>query len=180
MRTVGIESSPFRFLCIEARRRGVMHRKYHGSATPGRSCAGWPRSCSKPGTRGIPEDWAASMVVITELQLAAGPVVYGYLRMTAASPERRRALTQAMEVYCEQHELLLGGVFTDGASSSVLSPAFAALLDVLRLNGTYGAVAPTAAHLGGRRVGSQRAEWIASTGRRLMLVRGPRSTAAAR
>ncbi|GAA0979145.1 hypothetical protein GCM10009555_043300 [Acrocarpospora macrocephala] len=114
---------------------------------------------------------------ITERHPIPGPLVYGYLRLPAPNPARRQALTWAVRAYCDQHELVLGAVFTDSLTPAVLSAAFAGLLDALAVEGSYGVVTPSTAHLGGRRLGQERTGLIAVTGRRLMLVRG--TTAAA-
>jgi hypothetical protein len=92
--------------------------------------------------------------------------------LAACSRARRAALTRALVTYCSQHELLLGGVFTDEPFNRlVLAPGFAGLLDALTLDGSYGAVAPSAAHLGSGVTGRARIQRITETGRRLMLVR---------
>jgi len=76
------------------------------------------------------------------------------------------ALTRALLAYCGQHELLLGGVFTDEPlASPVLSPGFAGLLDALSVEGSYGVVAPSAAHLGAGVAGRARLAKITETGR---------------
>jgi len=91
------------------------------------------------------------------------------------------ALTRALVTYCTQHELLLGGVFTDEPFNRlVLAPGFAGLLDALAMEGSYGVVTPSAAHLGSGVTGRARIQKIAETGRRLMLVRGVLSPAVAR
>jgi hypothetical protein len=113
------------------------------------------------------------MAPLTERRPVPGPLVYGYLRLTACSRARRAALTRALLTCCGQHELLLGGVFTDEPLAiPVLSPGFAGLLDALSLDGSYGVVAPSAAHLGAGVTGRARLQQITETGRRLILVRG--------
>lgn len=110
------------------------------------------------------------MEPVTESLLVHGPVVYGYLRLPGASRARRAALTRALATYCGQHELLLGGVFTDDpVITEILSPAFPGLLDALLLDSGYGVVAPSAAHLGSGPIGRARARRITEPGRQLML-----------
>jgi hypothetical protein len=116
---------------------------------------------------------------ITERHPVPGPVVYGYLRVPASHNKRRQALSRALAVYCEEHELLLSGVFTDRGEPAVMSPAFAGLLGVLALDGSYGVVTPARSHLGVRGIGVQRADLIAQTSRRLMVLRGRDTTAVA-
>jgi hypothetical protein len=119
------------------------------------------------------------MGVITEQRQVPGPVVYGYLLLTAACLGRRIALSRALAEYCEQHELTLAAVFTDSGDDTVQAPGFTGLLDVLVTESSYGVVIPTPAHLGrGRTAGSRRAI-IAGTGRRLMLIREKPSRASA-
>jgi hypothetical protein len=120
------------------------------------------------------------MGVITEQRQVPGPVVYGYLLLTAACLTRRIALSRALAEYCEQHELTLAAVFTDSGDDTVQAPGFTGLLDALATEPSYGVVIPTPAHLGhGRTAGSRRAI-IAGTGRRLMLIREKPSRASAR
>jgi hypothetical protein len=120
------------------------------------------------------------MGVITEQRQVPGPVVYGYLLLTAACLGRRIALSRALAGYCEQHELTLAAVFTDSGDDTVQAPGFTGLLDALVTESSYGVVIPTPAHLGrGRAAGSRRAI-IAGTGRRLMLIREKPSCASAR
>jgi len=121
------------------------------------------------------------MEPVTELRPVAGPVVYGYLRLPARSGARRAALTSALAAYCDRHELLLGGVFTDDATvSAVMSPAFAGLLGAALTEGCYGIVAPSPAHLGSGFTGRARARRLTGTGRRIMLIRGELALAASR
>src|SRR5689334_3621388 len=121
------------------------------------------------------------MAPLTEWHPVPGPLVYGYLRLSACSRARRVALTRALVTYCGQHELLLGGVFSDEPFNSlVLTPGFAGLLDVLALEGSYGVVTPSAAHLGSGVTGRTRIQKITETGRRLMLVREALAQAVAR
>jgi hypothetical protein len=120
------------------------------------------------------------MSIITEQRHVAGPVVYGYLLLTAACLTRRIALSRALAEYCEQHELTLSAVFTDTADGTVQAPGFTGLLDALATEPGYGVVIPTPAHLGhGRTAGSRRAI-IEGTGRRLMLIRDKPSRASGR
>ena len=117
---------------------------------------------------------------ITERWQVPGPVVYGYLLLTAACRARRAALSRALAGYCEQHELILAAVFTDTGDDTVQAPGFTGLLDVLTTEPSYGVVIPTRAHLGhGRAAGTRRAV-IAGTGRRLMLIREKTSATDAR
>lgn len=115
---------------------------------------------------------------ITERHPIPGPTVYGYIRLPAGQPARRRALTETLLVYCEQHELRLGGVFVDHSDSTVMSAAFTGLLDVLALDGAYGVVTPARAHLGPRAISSERSDLIDQSRRRLMVVRDSARTVA--
>jgi len=111
------------------------------------------------------------MEPITEQRQVPGPVVYGYLLLTAACRARRAALSRALAGYCEQHELTLTAVFTDTDDDTVQAPGFTGLLDVLTMEPSYGVVIPTRAHLGHGRAAGSRLAIIAGTGRRLMLIR---------
>jgi hypothetical protein len=117
---------------------------------------------------------------ITEQRPVPGPVVYGYLLLTAAYRARRTVLSRALAEYCEQHELTLAAVFTDVGDDTVQAPGFTGLLDVLATKPSYGVVIPTHAHLGHGRAAGSRLAVIASTGRRLMLIRGKTSTSSVR
>jgi hypothetical protein len=117
---------------------------------------------------------------ITERHPIPGPIVYGYLRLPVAQPTRRQALTRALEGYCEEHELLLGGVFTDRGEPQVMSAAFAGLLAVLAMDHSYGVVTPARTHLGSRGLGIERTDLIAQTGCRLMVLRDSDTTVDAR
>lgn len=117
---------------------------------------------------------------ITEQRQVLGPVVYGYLLLTAACRARRAALSRALAEYCEQHELTLAAVFTDAGDDTVRAPGFTGLLDVLATEPSYGVVIPTRAHLGYGRAAGSRLAVIAGTGRRLMLIRGDTSPVGAR
>ena len=111
------------------------------------------------------------MGLITEQRQVPGPVVYGYLLLTAAGRTRRVALSRALAGCCEQHELTLAAVFTDTGDDTVQAPGFTGLLDVLTMEPSYGVVIPTRAHLGHGRAAGSRLAVIAGTGRRLMLIR---------
>lgn len=111
------------------------------------------------------------MGLITEQRQVPGPVVYGYLLLTAACRTRRAALSRALAEFCEQHELTLAAVFTDTGDDTVQAPGFTGLLDVLTMEPSYGVVIPTRAHLGHGRAAGSRLAIIAGTGRRLMLIR---------
>jgi hypothetical protein len=111
------------------------------------------------------------MGLITEQRQVPGPVVYGYLLLTAACRTRRAALGRALAEFCEQHELTLAAVFTDTGDDTVQAPGFTGLLDVLTTEPSYGVVIPTRAHLGHGRAAGSRLAIIAGTGRRLMLIR---------
>ena len=117
---------------------------------------------------------------ITEQRQVPGPVVYGYLLLTAACRSRRAALSRAVAGYCEQHELTLTAVFTDTDDDTVQAPGFTGLLDVLTMEPSYGVVIPTRAHLGHGRAAGSRLAIIAGTGRRLMLIREKTSATGAR
>ena len=120
------------------------------------------------------------MGTITEQRQVPGPVVYGYLLLTAACLTRRIALSRALAEYCDQHELTLAAVFTDTCDDTVQAPGFTGLLDALATSPSYGVVIPTPAHLGRGRVAGSRRAIIAGTGRRLMLIREKPSRASAR
>ena len=117
---------------------------------------------------------------ITERRQVPGPVVYGYLLLTAACRARRAALSRALAGYCEQHELILAAVFTDTGDDTVQAPGFTGLLDVLATEPSYGVVIPTRAHLGHGPAAGTRLAVIAGTGRRLMLIREKTSATDAR
>jgi hypothetical protein len=110
------------------------------------------------------------MEPITEQRQVPGPVVYGYLRMTAPNRARRAALTRALAGYCDQHELVLAAVFTDSGDSRMRAPGFEGLLDAITTTASYGVVMPTRAHLGSGPAAGERSAAIVGTGRRLMLV----------
>lgn len=112
------------------------------------------------------------MEPITELRLVRGPVVYGYLRMPVPGPARRAALTMALRGYCDRHELILGGVFTDTSGDGTWTPGFTALIDAVLAAGGYGVIVPSPAHLGARHLAAQRSAAIKRNGGRLILIRG--------
>lgn len=116
---------------------------------------------------------------ITEQRPVPGPVVYGYLLLTAACRARRAVLSRTLAEYCEQHELTLAAVFTDVGDDTVQAPGFTGLLDVLATEPSYGVVIPTRAHLGHGQAAGSRLAVIAGTGRRLMLIRGKTSASSA-
>jgi len=120
------------------------------------------------------------MGLVTEQRRVPGPVVYGYLLLTAACRARRAVLSRALAEYCEQHELMLAAVFTDIGDDTVQAPGFTGLLDALAAAPSYGVVIPTRAHLGHGRTAGPRLTVIAGTGRRLMLIRGKPSGASVR
>src|SRR3954470_19656179 len=108
------------------------------------------------------------MESLTERCPVPDPIVYGYLRVPAAQRTRRRALTRTVENYCEEQELLFGGVFTDDSRTVLISPAFAGLLAVLAMSHSYGVVTPARTHMGSRGLGTERTDLIAQAGRRLI------------
>ncbi|HEY2265363.1 MAG TPA: hypothetical protein VGI96_22255 [Streptosporangiaceae bacterium] len=120
------------------------------------------------------------MEPITEQRQVPGPVVYGYLLLTAVCRARRAALSGALAGYCEQHELTLGAVFTDIGDDALQAPGFTGLLDALATDSSYGMVIPARAHLGHGRAARSRLAVIGDTGRRLMVVRGKPVPAGAR
>ncbi|MGW7492615.1 hypothetical protein [Streptomyces sp. NPDC054786] len=105
-----------------------------------------------------------------------GPIVYGFLRLPKSSAARQTALAGALAEYSRSHELVLGAIFIErGNTTSASSAAFTGLLDVLDLPDVYGAVLPSASHLGHRPIAERRRR-ITGSGVRLMLVRGNRTT----
>ena len=64
------------------------------------------------------------MEPITEQREVPGPVVYGYLRLPSPNPARRAALAGALRGYCDKHELVLAGVFTDSGDEKAWTPGF--------------------------------------------------------
>lgn len=110
--------------------------------------------------------------LITERRSVAFPQVFGYLRHVTGGLTRHAALIDCLTEYCRQHELTLGGVFTDrDPAVAVHSPAFVGLLDALELPGSYGAVVPALSHLGPQRVVAERKRQITATSARLIVVR---------
>ena len=99
-----------------------------------------------------------------------GPVVYGYMRLPSSNPARRAALARTLRGYCDKHELVLAGVFTDSGDEKAWTPGFASLVDAILTDGSYGVVVPSLAHLGARQLATQRSAAITRTGRRLMLM----------
>lgn len=112
------------------------------------------------------------MEPITEQRPVHGPVVYGYLRLPVPSHPRRDALTRALLGYCDRHELILGGIYTDSGGDNARTPGFTGLLDAILTAGGYGVIIPSPAHLGAGPVAAQRSAAITMTGRRLILLRG--------
>jgi hypothetical protein len=109
---------------------------------------------------------------ITEQRPCGYPVVYGYLRLASRSAARRKALVSAFICYCWEHELSVGGLFTDYVSpTEPVAIGFTGLLDVLSLAGSYGVVVPTETHLGRGDVAANRKQHIARTGSRLLVMR---------
>jgi hypothetical protein len=111
------------------------------------------------------------MEPITEQRQVPALVVYGYLRVKAASAARMAALARALAGYCELHELVLAAVFTDNGSQGLRAPGFAGLLDAISASASYGLVVPTRAHLGSGHAAIKRLAAITMTGRRLMIIR---------
>lgn len=112
------------------------------------------------------------MQPLTENRATPGPVVFGFLRVTAAAASRRRALSDALAYFCTDHEVTLGGIFTeriDRAASP--SAAFTGLLDALSLTGVYGVVLPTHGHLGPAALAARRRQQLQQAGARLMVAR---------
>jgi hypothetical protein len=104
------------------------------------------------------------------------PVVYGYLRLASRSIARRKALVSALVCYCREHELSLGGLFTDYLPPAEdMTIGFTGVLDVLAMADTYGVVVPTVTHLGRGEAGLQRKQKIARTGSQLLIMRERRS-----
>ena len=76
-------------------------------------------------------------------------VVYGYIRVPRDQLARTLRLEGVVTAFARDHTLQLVTTFTDGAVEHHVPqrPGFAALLDVLRLPGTHGAVIPDWHHL---------------------------------
>ncbi|WP_194925801.1 hypothetical protein [Catenulispora pinisilvae] len=112
------------------------------------------------------------MARITEHQPVDGPVVLGYLRGPATNDHRDLALSAAIKAYCDEHELILGGVFTERAGvGDSDNSVFANLIAELRVRQPYGVVLPSRSHLGPRNVAVSREEQIATCGALLIAVR---------
>jgi hypothetical protein len=109
---------------------------------------------------------------ITEHQPVDSPVVFGYLRGPATRDHRDLALSAAIKAYCDEHELFLGGVFTERVGVEDLNDSvFANLITELRVMQPYGVVLPSRSHLGPRNVAIIREEQIATCGALLIAVR---------
>lgn len=110
---------------------------------------------------------------LTEDRAAPGPVVFGFLRVTAAAAaSRRRALSDALAYFCTNHEVTLGGIFTERVDSTASpSAAFTGLLDALSLAGVYGVVLPAHGHLGPAVLAAHRRQQLQQAGARLMVAR---------
>jgi hypothetical protein len=112
------------------------------------------------------------MEPITELRPVHGPVVYGYLRLPGPNQSRRTALAAALRGYCDHHELILGGIYTDSGRDSGCAPGFTSLLDAVLATGGYGVIVPSPAHLGAGQFAARRSDAIIGVGRRLIVLRG--------
>ena len=110
-------------------------------------------------------------MILTEARIAEGFVVYGFLRLTCLTERRQAALMTVIEAYCRQHDLILGGAFSEHPCERIRTPAFVGLLDALQMDGTHGVVIPSPSHLGPKRIATLRTEQIKSLGARLMPVR---------
>lgn len=110
-------------------------------------------------------------MILTEARLAEGFVVYGFLRLTCLTERRHTALMTVIEAYCRQHDLILGGVFSERPCERIRTPAFVGLLDALQMDGTHGVVIPSPPHLGPKRIATLRTEQIKSLGAHLLPVR---------
>ncbi|MBS2531605.1 hypothetical protein KGQ20_02340 [Catenulispora sp. NF23] len=112
------------------------------------------------------------MARITERQPVGSPVVFGYLRGPATGDRRDLALSAAIKAYCDQHELFLGGVFTERVGVGDLNDSvFANLIAELRVMQPYGVVLPSRSHLGPPNVAVSREEQISTCGALLIAVR---------
>lgn len=110
---------------------------------------------------------------ITERHAVDDLIVYGFLRDPASTDSRLRALSAALNEYCQQHELTLGGVFTERPENTPPdAPAFDNLLAALRSQQTYGVILPARNHLGPRQLATSRERLITTYGARLIAVRG--------
>jgi hypothetical protein len=110
------------------------------------------------------------MEPVTEQRPVPDVVVYGYLRLPGTNPARRTALTSALRAFCDRHELLLAGVFTDTGEVGMKLPAFAGLLDAVLAGSSYGVVIPSLGHLGTHRSAGHRSAAITGAGRRLIVM----------
>lgn len=116
------------------------------------------------------------MVTLTERHPVPRPDVYGFLRLTRTTRDRRRALSAVLDEYCRAHELKMAALFVEHAPGDFYSPAFVGLLDTLSLPDAYGVVIPSLGHLGPSRTAAERARIILGAGARLMQVRFPAPT----
>lgn len=113
------------------------------------------------------------MEPLTEQRKVPGPVVYGFVRLTRNAPAvRRQALADALTHYCDQHEVTLGGVFTERSDQPA---AFTGLLDVLAMPDVYGVVIPARGHLGPTELAARRSQQLRLAGARLMFARARRT-----
>lgn len=113
-----------------------------------------------------------TMGSLTEQQKVSWPIVCGYLRLAGLSTARQRALIAAVNQYCFDHELVLGGLFREDRASPDL--AFTGLLQALTTRRAYGVIVPAAAHLGPKDLGLNRRQMIDDAGARLLLMTGAR------
>jgi hypothetical protein len=116
------------------------------------------------------------VVTLTERHPVPRPDVYGFLRLTRTTRDRRRALSAVLDEYCRAHELKMAALFVEHAPGDFYSPAFVGLLDTLSLPDAYGVVIPSLGHLGPSRTAAERARIILGAGARLMQVRFPAPT----
>jgi hypothetical protein len=112
---------------------------------------------------------------ITERRPCFFPIVYGYIRLPAQQHGRRVALESALRGYCSEHEMTLGGTFTEcGAGQVAVTAPFIDLLRALTMPGTYGVIVPSVSHLGCGQVVNHRQQCIKRIGVRLLIIRhGP-------
>jgi hypothetical protein len=120
------------------------------------------------------------MEPVTEQRQVPGLVVYGYLRVPARSQNRRAALGSVLRSYCDRHELVLGGIFTDSGDDDSWLPGFAGLLDAMLATGGYGVILPSPGHLGTGQLVVERSAAITRAGLRLILIRGALANAVRR
>jgi hypothetical protein len=107
---------------------------------------------------------------LTEQHTVNWPIVCGYLRLAGLSTAKQRALTTAINQYCIDHELVLGGFFREDRASPDL--AFAGLLQALTTRRMYGVIVPAAAHLGPKDLALNRRRKIDAAGAQLLLMTG--------